>query len=147
MNRILFLCSGNYYRSRFAEEVFNFRAQAVSSNWSADSRGLRLNTDNVGPISEVALRAMQMLGVQPINGHKSPKIVKETDFENSALVIAMSREEHYPLMRKFFPAYAEHICYWDVEDTGEMRPDVALQRIEILVDHLIEDVSSRHCNR
>ncbi len=45
-------------------------------------------------------------------------------------------------MRKLFPAYAEHICYWDVEDTGEMPPDVALQRIEFLVDQLIEDVGS-----
>ena len=103
MNRILFLCSGNYYRSRFAEEVFNFKAQAVSSNWSADSRGLRLNPHNAGPISEVALRRMEMLRVQPIKGHRSPEIVRETDFENSAIVIAMSREEHHPLMRKLFP--------------------------------------------
>ena len=96
MNRILFLCSGNYYRSRFAEEVFNFKSRAVSSNWSADSRGLRLNANNVGSISAAALRRMEMLGIQPINGHKSPEIVRETDFENySDLVIAMSQEEHY----------------------------------------------------
>ncbi len=142
MNRILFLCSGNYYRSRFAEEVFNFKARAGSSTWSADSRGLRLNANNVGPVSEVALRRMEMLGVQPVNGHRYPKTVNDTDFENSALVIAMSREEHYPLMKKLFPAYAEDICYWDIEDTGEMPPDAALQRIEILVDQLIEDVGS-----
>ncbi len=140
MNRILFLCSGNYYRSRFAEEVFNFKSRAVSSNWSADSRGLRLNTNNVGSISAVALRRMVMLRVQHIKGHRSPAIVRETDFENSAIVIAMSREEHHPLMRKLFPVYAEHIRYWDVEDTGEMPPDVALQRIEILIGQLIEDL-------
>ncbi len=146
MNRILFLCSGNYYRSRFAEELFNFKARAASSNWSADSRGLRLNTNNVGPISEVALRRMEMLGVQPLNGHRYPKSVNDTDFENSALVIAMSREEHYPLMRKLFPAYAEHIDYWDVGDTDEMPPDAALQMIEFLVDKIIAEVSSRCCN-
>ncbi len=58
MNRILILCSGNYYRSRFAEEVFNFRARAVYSNWSADSRGLRLNPNNVGPIADHSLTVM-----------------------------------------------------------------------------------------
>ena len=140
MNRILFLCSGNYYRSRFAEELFNFKARAVCCNWSADSRGLRLNLNNAGPISEVALRRMEMLRVQPIKGHRSPEIVRETDFEDSAIVIAMSREEHHPLMLKLFPVYAEHIRYWDVEDTGEMPPEVALQRIEHLVDQLIGDL-------
>ena len=140
MNRILLGCSGNYYRSRFAEEVFNFRVRAKSSNWSADSRGLQLNSNNVGPISEVALKRMERLGIKPINERRSPEIVRDTDFENAALVIAMSREEHYPLMRKLFPAYAENIDYWDVEDTGEMPPDVGLRRTEFLVDQLIEDV-------
>ena len=140
MNRILFLCSGNYYRSRFAEEVFNFRARAASSNWSADSRGLRLNIKNVGRISKVALKRMDRLGIIPNNGSRTPEMVRESDFKESAVVIAMSREEHYPLMRRLFPAYAEQISYWDVEDTGEMLPNVGLLRIEALVDRLIEDV-------
>lgn len=126
--------------------MFNFKARAISSDWSADSRGLMLNPNNAGPISEVALRRMEMLGVQPINGLRSPKIVRETDFENSAQVIAMSREEHYRLMTKLFPAYAERIGYWNVEDTGEMPPDAALARIEFLVDKLIEKVSTQHYN-
>ena len=132
MNRILFLCSGNLYRSRFAEEVFNFRARAVSNNWSADSRGLRLNINNVGPISKVALKRMERLEIIPIYGCRTPEMVRESDFKESAVVIAMSREEHYPLMRRLFPAYAEQISYWDVEDTGEMPSNVALQRIEAL---------------
>ena len=78
-------------------------------------------------------------GLCPVTG--SPEIVKEDDFENSDLVIAVSREEHYPLMRKLFPAYAERIGYWNVEDTGEMPPDAALERIEFLVYKLIEDIS------
>jgi protein-tyrosine phosphatase len=28
-SQILFLCTGNYYRSRYAEELFNFRALIV----------------------------------------------------------------------------------------------------------------------
>ena len=134
--QLLFLCTGNYYRSRFAEEVFNFRARAASINWTANSRGLRLNPRNAGPISEHALKRLEALGV-PIDGHRFPEKVAVADFEWSAKVIALSRTEHYPLMRTLFPAYAQRICYWDVEDLCDMPPDEALHRIDFLVDRLI----------
>ncbi len=106
MNRLLFLCSGNYHRSRFAEEVFNYKARA--GDWRADSRGLRLNPNNIGPIADVVLRRLARLGVKPINAGRPPEAVRESDLENAALVIAMSRLEHYPLMREMFPAYASN---------------------------------------
>ncbi len=68
---------------------------------------------------------------------RPPEALNQSDLEDAALVIAMSRQEHYPLMREMFPAYADQITYWDVEDTGRMSPDLALQRIELLVDRLI----------
>ena len=40
MNTVLFLCSGNYYRSRFAEHQFNAIADRDQLPWRADSRGL-----------------------------------------------------------------------------------------------------------
>ncbi len=138
MNRLLFLCSGNYYSSRFAEEVFNYKAQAIQSDWRADSCGLRLNPNNIGPIAEVVLKRLASLEVKPINAGRPPEALKEADLEDAGFVIAMSKQEHYPLMRKMFPAYAEQIAYWDVEDTGRMPPDLAFQRIELLVDRLID---------
>jgi protein-tyrosine phosphatase len=41
---ILFLCTGNYYRSRFAEELFNHHAERAGLYWVAQSRGLALET-------------------------------------------------------------------------------------------------------
>ena len=140
MNRILFLCSGNFYRSRFAEEVFNYKARALMSDWRADSRGLRLNPNNIGPIAEVVLRRLARLEVKPINAGRPPEALKKSDLDDPARVIAMSRQEHYPLMRKMFPSYAGQIAYWDVEDTGRMLPDLAFQRIELLVERLFDDV-------
>jgi len=140
MNRLLFLCSGNYYRSRYAEEVFNYKARAAMGDWRADSRGLRLNPNNVGPIADAVLRRLARLEVKPINAGRAPEAVREADLENAALVIAMSRLEHYPLMREMFPTYADQITYWDVEDTGRMQPDVAFRRMELLMDQLIDDV-------
>ena len=75
-----------------------------------------------------------------INAGRAPEAVREADLENAALVIAMSRLEHYPLMWEMYPTYADQITYWDVEDTGRMPPDVAFRKIELLVDRLIDDV-------
>ena len=38
--RVLFICSGNYYRSRLAEILFNHEAERVGLAWEAGSRGL-----------------------------------------------------------------------------------------------------------
>src|SRR6185369_2827587 len=38
--RVLFLCSGNYYRSRFAELFFNHLPAAEGLSYRADSAGL-----------------------------------------------------------------------------------------------------------
>jgi hypothetical protein len=37
---VLFLCTGNYYRSRFAEALFNSVAGKMGLPWRASSRGL-----------------------------------------------------------------------------------------------------------
>ena len=49
---VLFLCTGNYYRSRFAEVLFNSVAGKMGLAWQASSRGLALErgVNNVGPI-------------------------------------------------------------------------------------------------
>ncbi len=39
-HKLLFLCTGNYYRSRFAELLFNHLAAQVGLDWRADSRGV-----------------------------------------------------------------------------------------------------------
>ncbi len=53
MKKILFLCTGNYYRSRFAEQLFNHLAIKRGLDWEANSRALALEkgTKNVGAIS------------------------------------------------------------------------------------------------
>ena len=65
MKIVLFLCTGNYYRSRFAEEMFNFAAPAECTGWRATSRGIAvdLGSKNVGPIAVSAAQALQERGV------------------------------------------------------------------------------------
>src|SRR5262245_31370231 len=48
--KLLFLCTGNYYRSRFAELLFNARAATHALPWQAFSRGLAIDkgVNNIG---------------------------------------------------------------------------------------------------
>ena len=50
---VLFLCTGNYYRSRFAEVLFNSAAGRMGLPWRALSRGLAVErgVNNVGPMA------------------------------------------------------------------------------------------------
>lgn len=61
---VLFLCTGNYYRSRFAEILFNSVAGKMGLPWRASSRGLALErgVNNVGPMAVVAVKALEARG-------------------------------------------------------------------------------------
>ena len=74
MPTVLFLCTGNYYRSRFAELLFNSLAAGQGLGWSATSRGLALErgAHNVGPISKTVLRTLKELGVSIADEHRLP---------------------------------------------------------------------------
>ena len=63
---VLFLCTGNYYRSRFAEILFNSVAGKMGLPWKASSAALALErgANNVGPMAGEAVRALQALGVR-----------------------------------------------------------------------------------
>lgn len=68
MKNLLFLCTGNYYRSRFCEEYFNHRAVRHGLIWRADSRGLAPDVTvfgNVGPLSPYTLSGVERAGRQP----------------------------------------------------------------------------------
>jgi len=59
---VLFICTGNYYRSRFAEAVFNHRAQALGLPYRAFSRGLAIDLAQ-GDLSALTQRALEERGI------------------------------------------------------------------------------------
>src|SRR6516164_10580364 len=65
-NTVLFLCTGNYYRSRFAEVLFNSVAGKMGLPWRASSRGFALErgVNNVGPRSEEHTSELQSRGLR-----------------------------------------------------------------------------------
>ena len=138
-NIVLFLCTGNYYRSRYAEIVFNHLAAQKQLNWFADSRGLEASAGrNVGPISTFALERLTRQGILINKPIRFPMQLEEKDLQEAGLIIAVNRVEHQPMMEQYFPTWAEKITYWDVADLDVTDADSALSAIERSVHLLIE---------
>jgi protein-tyrosine phosphatase len=140
IRKILFICTGNYYRSRFAEMLFNAHASRLGLSWRADSRGLvtEWGAGNIGPISPFVLQKLKMLGI-PVEAHiRAPIQLKKTDLEEADLVIALDATEHGPLMKRRFAAWSDRVIYWNVSDLHGMNAEDALSRIENNVTTLIK---------
>jgi protein-tyrosine phosphatase len=137
---VLFLCTGNYYRSRFAEGLFNHLALQRQLNWRADSRGLKLGgaeTNNVGPISLHTLAAFKRLSIPVTEPIRYSKTAIPDDFALAELIVALKEDEHRALVRKHFPDWEHRITYWHVHDVDRTPPHLALAEIETLVRDLI----------
>ena len=122
---LLFLCTGNYYRSRFAEVLFNSLAGKAKLPWMASSRGLALERGvyNVGPMARSAVKLLTEMGVPPGDYFsRSPLPVNSGDFSAAHKVIALKHAEHYPLMLDRFPTWADRIDYWHIEDEPGVLP-------------------------
>ena len=120
---VLFLCTGNYYRSRFAEVLFNSVAGKMGLPWRASSRGLALErgVNNVGPMAASAMQALEAMGVRAGDAFtRMPAQVTTDDLEGAALVVAMKHAEHLPLLQERFPAWVEKVEFWHVDDAPEV---------------------------
>jgi protein-tyrosine phosphatase len=136
---VLFLCTGNYYRSRHAEVVFDHHAQAAGLPWRAASRGLavELGVNNVGPMSKATAARLAALGIPHEAYVRLPMPVTEADLANAYLVVALKEAEHRPLMTERFPGWVERVEYWTVHDLDAATPEQALPEIEERVRALV----------
>ncbi len=120
--RVLFICSGNYYRSRLAEILFNHEAAATGLGWEASSRGL-LKTGELRGLSRHAVGHLKEaelghLATEP----RDPLAIDVEDLTDADLVIGLCREEHQPMVEQKFASLAKalqkagRIRYWNVYD-------------------------------
>ena len=141
--KVLFLCTGNYYRSRFAEMLFNARASQAGLDWNADSRGLKLGISNVGPVYPRVLDQLKTLGFPAESEPRFPIRLEVADLEAADLVIALNESEHRPLLSLQFEHWADRTQYWEVPDLREMKSEDAFSQIEkrttSLVQRLLND--------
>jgi protein-tyrosine phosphatase len=141
---ILFLCSGNYYRSRFAESLFNSLAAQMNLGWVADSRGLIVegNSTNPGPMSIQALEGLAARNIEVPKPVRFPLQLQEADLERAGLIVAVKETEHRPMIARQFPAWDNKITYWHIHDLDKSTADEALPELERLVRRLVQQLST-----
>lgn len=136
--KVLFLCTGNYYRSRFAEILFEYQAKRLGLNWKSESRGLRVgNPENIGMVSIYCLKGLTKRGIY-YDPERFPLQCLKTDLINADLIIALKQEEHEPMAKILFPELAQKILYWNIHDIDIEFFENALDKLEVLINILID---------
>jgi protein-tyrosine phosphatase len=116
---VLFLCTGNYYRSRFSEIIFNHLAGKFGLSWKASSRGLALERGarNVGPMAVDAIKALEKMGIRAKEDvARFPLPVTTDELDQANYIVALKQTEHLPLIQERFPVWVEKVEFWEVDD-------------------------------
>jgi protein-tyrosine phosphatase len=139
---VLFLCTGNYFRSRFAELLFNQLAAESSLAARAVSAGLarQCHTRNPGPISHHTLIGLRSRGIE-VTAPRSPRDVTEEDLAGADLIVAVKEVEHRPMFAERFPAWTDRVRYWHVDDVPLVPAPEALATLEVLVRELVAELA------
>ncbi|MDX2305424.1 MAG: low molecular weight phosphatase family protein [Microscillaceae bacterium] len=139
-SKILFLCTGNYYRSRFAEIYFNYHAPLKGIEWEAFSKGYRAaNANNIGPISVFAQDALLQRGISDYP-ERFPEQVTEEDLQAAHRIIALKEKEHRPFTKEMFPDWEHKIEFWHIDDIDVAMPHDALPRLEDKIKELMDEL-------
>ena len=145
---VLFLCTGNYYRSRFAAVLFNHLAARERLDWTASSRGLKIGwPGNLGAMSKYTEQRLNELGMNCDDHRHMPLQCRPCDLEQASLAIALKEAEHRPMLEKHYNGWANRVTYWHVHDLDGASPVEALAEIEQLVTQLVEQLKRENAPR
>ncbi|MFA0961483.1 hypothetical protein AB9P05_06730 [Roseivirga sp. BDSF3-8] len=145
MGDILFICTGNYYRSRLAEILFNHYAKQEGLSLRAYSKGLEAFIKrNTGPISPHTLAYLDALNIPWPEVVREPVQLKQEDFGGYRALIFMDEAEHRPMVTHYFPEYTDKVHYWQVQDVQFRDPDDVLPELARKVSELVNDLCSHY---
>lgn len=139
VRQVLFICTGNYYRSRHAEAFLNWRADRLGLPVRGFSRGLltSLVADEPTPLSPHTAARLDELGIPRRLTGPAPVQLARDDLARAHRSVALRRAEHREMMLRDHPEWADRIDYWDVRDIDEGPPAQALALIEEQVESLL----------
>ena len=137
MREVLFLCTGNYYRSRYAEALFNHEAARRGLAWRAFSRGLAIHLAPPDGLSPHTTRRLRERAIPMERTGPDPVQVDGPDFRRATLIVALKETEHRPLLALLHPAWENRIEYWEISDLDRATPEAALAAIEAHVTALL----------
>jgi len=143
MKEILFVCTGNYYRSRLAELYFNTMAQKKGLPWQAFSVGTEADQNhNEGPISIHTIDACIKFNITLPTPYRYPVQISESYLHKAEIVVLINKEEHFPHLQLHFPAFAQAAIAWQILDVEYEKPESAIGALLKKVELLIEQIAN-----
>lgn len=135
---VMFICTGNYYRSRFCEIYFNHLTKGKAA--PADSKGLlAFRKINEGMISPHTLKYLDQIDLTT-GKLKFPEQMEAGHFQSGVRIIAMDEVEHRPMMQRDFPEFEDKIEYWKVHDIDFTDPSEAMPALKMKVEELVREL-------
>jgi predicted translation initiation factor SUI1 len=82
---------------------------------------LERGVNNVGPMEVSAVKALESRGLRAIAEFgRFPIQATVEDFEAAHWIVALKEAEHLPLLQERYPAWAEKVEFWQVDDAPEV---------------------------
>ena len=142
MSKVLFVCTANIHRSRFAEEAFNYLCEIHNKNHHAFSAGLRVGDYSARKIYYPALKNLKAFNIVPLRPNDLSKHIKDVELEDYDKIICMDEIEHKPMVDSD-PQFSNYnFEYWNITDIPKVDSDVSLPMCYKKVENLFNEMSS-----
>lgn len=125
--KILFVCTGNYYRSKFCENLWQHLLERFDKEGEVSSSGLKpelalLWKDAFGPVSPFTVKALKVMGVK-LSDNSSLHLLNQNEIYDCDKIVFINKEEHMPLLKESgLTVPVEKIICWENEDVDEEFP-------------------------
>lgn len=139
---VLFICTANFFRSRYAEAYFNCLADWNKSPHRAVSAGISIDP-KIGPVSSYSLYRMVERGIDSKCMSLEAKKLYSGDVESADVAICMYEKEHKPMMELLYESIESRIIYFDIPDINEISPNQSLDLVEKNVDILFNTIHDK----
>lgn len=145
MIKIYFVCMGNYYRSRLAEELAIHYSEKYGVEIEVDSGGLSdvEHSLNPGPIAKATLRYLEEKQIPPKRAQRFPKRVDKQTVHSSDIVVFTDEDEQLHLFKQEFPDYPGKMIGWRARDKHDdpwlQTPYLIDKHVHDLIKKLLEE--------
>ena len=144
VKKILFLCTGNYYRSRYAEAYMKHLSSLLKLGVDCTSAGFEISkADKLSNMyGEISPFTKKRLVDQQIFNLASEI---RTELNNSLLlmsdkIIIIDKEEHTKYLCDYSAIKDMDVVYWNAKDIQDWAPKITLDLIEINCQNLASEI-------
>jgi protein-tyrosine phosphatase len=145
VTKLYFVCMGNYYRSRLAEELALHYAEIYGLEIETDSGGLAQipNPHHPGPMAIETIDYLATKNIQPKTINRLPKVCAQVDIADADYVVFTDVDEQQDLFERRFPFCDCEFIGWDAHDK-EFDPSLSTRelidmKIEALIKKLVDN--------